>query len=397
MKKTINIILLLLLVAVRATACTSFVISGRITKDGRPMIFKNRDTPELNNHLVVKHGERFTFVAVADDKDKEVENVWQGYNERGFALVETDAYNLNGHEQSKVSHDGSVLRRALEVCETLEDFETLLDTLPKPLYMNSNIGVIDAQGGAAYYEVGNKGYVKYDANDPKVAPQGYLLRTNFGMSGDRSMDQGIERYLAISDIILRDVFSGELEAADLIRSIPRNLRHGLTHIDLRDYEPATDEEQVMVHFTDYIPRYLTASSTLIQGVKAGEDPSHLVAWNFIGSPLTTVAVPLMGTDHLPKVELGDENNHSLLCQQGLKRKEKLFPYVKGNGRNYMDLAQLINKQGTGILQRVMRQENEIFAKALPVIDAVRNDEPSAWKQLHQLYDWIDQQQSAELP
>ena len=35
-----------------STACTSFIVSGRVTKDGRPMIFKNRDTGEQNNVVV---------------------------------------------------------------------------------------------------------------------------------------------------------------------------------------------------------------------------------------------------------------------------------------------------------------------------------------------------------
>lgn len=51
----------------------------------------------------------------------------------------------------------------------------------------------------ACYETGNSGYVKFDANDPLQAPYGYLIRTNHGISGDRSMDQGLERFLAIQD------------------------------------------------------------------------------------------------------------------------------------------------------------------------------------------------------
>ena len=36
--------LALLLCQARAVACTSFIVSGKATPDGRPLIFKNRDT-----------------------------------------------------------------------------------------------------------------------------------------------------------------------------------------------------------------------------------------------------------------------------------------------------------------------------------------------------------------
>ena len=36
-----------------ANACTSFIVSGKVTKDGRPLIFKNRDTGNVNNVVVV--------------------------------------------------------------------------------------------------------------------------------------------------------------------------------------------------------------------------------------------------------------------------------------------------------------------------------------------------------
>lgn len=57
-------------------------------------------------------------------------------------------------------------------------------------------------------------------------------------------------------------------------------------------------------FIDYIPRYLTASAELIQGVKEGENPLFTIGWNIIGSPLATVAIPLMITPSgvLPKVK-----------------------------------------------------------------------------------------------
>ena len=56
----------------------------------------------------------------------------------------------------------------------------------------ANFGVIDAQGGAAYYETTNFSFTKIDANDPVVAPFGYLIRTNYSFTGTADDGYGPE-------------------------------------------------------------------------------------------------------------------------------------------------------------------------------------------------------------
>lgn len=383
-------------------ACTSFIVSGRVTPDGRPLIFKNRDTPNQNNHVVLVKGEKYRFLAVTGDDDKNVDMIWQGHNERGFAIFDTAAYNLNdstdekelagkGRDWYRHHGEGWIMKHALEICATLKDFENLLDTLPRPLGCNGNIAVMDAEGGVAYYEVSNRGYVKFDANDPKIAPYGYLIRTNHGFSGNRALDSGVERYLAIDRLMLDAGFTGNLNAEYLFNKIPRYLKHGLTGINLYDLEPADDSETKFFAFRDFIPRYLTASASLIQGVKKGEDPLHTVSYTIIGNTLTTVAIPLVISPEgkLPQAVLGSGNdNHSSLCQKGLILKGRLFPYKRGNGQDYINVAALINKAGTGILQRVLPIEKEILKKGEPVIDGIRKDKPD-YKSLYEYYDWVD--------
>lgn len=393
MKKSILLFILLLSALTELDACTSFIISGRITPDGRPLLFKNRDTEDLNNHLVVIQGARYRFEGVTGDRDKNANNIWMGHNEAGFAIMNTAAYNLNGKRKDVIENDGKVMRRALEICATLKDFEHFLDTLKCPRHLDSNFGVIDAEGGCAYYEAGDSSYVKYDVNDPDIAPNGYLVRTNHAMSGDRSMDKGIERYLAISDLMNRNYYSGKLSAEELITSVPRYLTHGLTHVNLLENIPADTTEHVMVNFTDFIPRYLTSSAVLYQGVKKGENPLHTIAWTIIGNPLTTVVVPIIGFDHLPKILTGNNRNQSELCQKGMSRKNILFPYSKGNGRNYLDRARLVNKAGTGILQQVQLSERFILQHAVEPINSMRSNDRDFTKKLYAFYQWIDDNQN----
>ncbi len=42
-------------------ACTSVIVSGRVTKDGRPLIFKNRDTSTLHNMTIIGQGQVATI------------------------------------------------------------------------------------------------------------------------------------------------------------------------------------------------------------------------------------------------------------------------------------------------------------------------------------------------
>ena len=81
-----------LLMPSTSTGCTSFIVSGRATKDGRPMIFKNRDTGDQNNVVVVVQGELYRYMGIAASWDKKPISIWGGHNEAGFAIINTAKY-----------------------------------------------------------------------------------------------------------------------------------------------------------------------------------------------------------------------------------------------------------------------------------------------------------------
>lgn len=394
------IIVTLLGCATKLNACTSVIVSGKVTPDGRPYIFKNRDTPNQDNLVVSVQGCRYHFIAIVGRQDSLNLNVWSGHNEAGFAIANTAAYNLNGRQKpgqprpNDDEKDGNLMYHALSTCATLHDFEHLLDSIKQAkgtLHSNSNFAVLDAQGGVAYYETGNNGYVKFDANDPLQAPYGYLIRTNHGMSGERTMDQGLERYLAIQDYMTRAGFEGNLGFEPVIRKVTRTLTHGLTHLNLWDFAPQDDSQPVYFPFRDFIPRWHTASAQVIQGVKKGENPSLTIAWTIPGSTLTTVAIPLWITPkgELPKVVTRNNEGHATLVDAGFILKKQLFPIERGNGADYINLSRLINHAGTGILQQIEPVETEIFRKAQSVIKTIRRNNCTG-KETTEFYQWIDQ-------
>ena len=194
MKKRILISLVALLAVVMAMdACTSAIVSGKLTANGRPLMWKNRDTNDLNNRVerIMAHDGLMEFVALFDARDLQDTAAWMGFNEAGFAIMNTASYNLNGNDGVKnMDREGELMRYALERCKTVDDFEGLLKTLPKPLGVEANFGVIDAAGNGAYFETGNFKYVKFDLAD---APEGILTRTNYSYSGEKDKGMGYVR------------------------------------------------------------------------------------------------------------------------------------------------------------------------------------------------------------
>ncbi len=396
MRNKLFIICLITALAAKSLACTSILVSGKASKDGRPLLFKNRDTGTLSNILVDLQGETYRFTGIANAKDTLAHEIWGGYNEKGFSIINTANYNLN-KKNMKREREGEVMRAALGKCATLKDFETLLDTMPRPLCVNTNFGVIDAEGGCAYYETGNDGYTKFDANDPVTAPQGFLMRTNFGFTGDRTKDQGSERFSAIKEFMEKACADNNMEAVYLATRIPRYLKHGMTHIDLGNSLPENADDTTMMPFRDYIPRYITSSSILIQGVREKEPASHTIGWTIIGYPLTTVCVPivLLKGAPLPRTFAPDHKGKSWMAEKGLALKKRLFPYDVSNGHDYINVARLNNKKGTGLLQQTLSVENTIIEKSTPIISKMRKGDPLMEKEWREYYEWIDQYLQAQ--
>lgn len=189
-------------ISVPAFSCTSVIVSGRYTADGKAVMYKHRDASCTDVAVEYFSGEKYRLMGVvnSDWKTSPVANVkpgtpevWGGMNETGFAIMNTATYDLKDDDvpASCMDREGIVMYRALEICSTLEDFEHLLDTLTRPMGVEANFGVIDAFGGAAYYEVNNHSWVKFDVN---AEPAGYRVVTNFTWTGRVRDRRGEDRY-----------------------------------------------------------------------------------------------------------------------------------------------------------------------------------------------------------
>lgn len=191
--KRIAFSVLLLLFAAPSYACTTVIVSAKASATGRPLMWKQRDTGAEFNYMAFFPSEdgRYSYTGVVNTADTERESVWCGSNEAGFSIMNAMSYGLSPLITSDRPYEGMVMKRALEICRTVSDFEDYIESLPRPNGIESNFGVIDAEGGAAYFEVHDYGFTRFDVDD---APEGYLIRSNWSVTGRKGEGKGYDRY-----------------------------------------------------------------------------------------------------------------------------------------------------------------------------------------------------------
>lgn len=371
-------------------ACTTAIVSGKYTKDGRPILWKHRDTGHLQNIIHYFDDGKYNYLALVNADDLERSQIWVGYNSTGFAIMNAASYNLKSlSDSSKIAdREGILMKQALMHCSSLQDFETMLDTMQKPLGVESNFGCIDAKGGAAYYETNNYKYHKFDVNDPAIAPFGYIVKTNYSHFGRADDGYGYIRYMAAEELFYYGAAKHTLTPEYIIREGSRNLRHALTKRNLK--KEATNEDEKMVILQDFIPRHSTSASIAIQGVKENEDPTLSTMWTCLGWPLTSVTTPiwLAGGKNLPKFLTPSENGYAKMCKKGMKLKKLAFPIERGSGDKYMNINFLYRPNNNGITQKILSLENTIFEKTRTKLQQWYHSK-DVEKEIENYYLWLE--------
>ncbi len=344
-------------------ACTTAVISGKSTKDGRPILWKHRDSESYQNKLRLFTDGDFTYVGLINSDDSNGDQVWGGNNEFGFAIMNSASYNLREDKDTKFKdQEGVIMKKALQSCKTLEDFEKLLSNLPKPMGLEANFGVIDAQGGAAYFETSDESFVKFDANDKKIAPNGYIIRANYSFTGRENDGYGYIRQMNAEKEFFAAAGTNQLNPTFILKNQCRSLENFLTEDDVKSYQHLSENQNNFIVVKDCINRYISTSSIVIQGVKNNEDPKLTTMWTLLGFPLASVAVPiwsLKGID-LPQTVCAINDENAELCVKTLELKKKFFPVSRGAGEDYMNTTAAYNKEETGIVQQLVKTEDMIL-------------------------------------
>lgn len=391
-KRLVIFILVLLSGYTITKACTTAVISAKNSATGRSMIWKLRDTDNVENAMRYFEDGKYNYLGLVNSKDILGVDVWGGSNSAGFAIMNSASYNVNVGDTTKLKDmEGVFMKLALQTCASLQDLEKLLETYPKPRGLAAHFGVIDANGGAAYYEVNNWTWTKYDANDSKVAPNGYIIRTNYSESGTKDEGFGFIRREAAEKILSDALQNNKLDYRTVIQDFSRCSYHPVFGINYREKFEQGTNESAYVASDDLITRNSSASSIIVEGVKPGESPTLTTIWIQIGYPNTTISLPLWveGGKNIPAIlQYDPELKNSWLNEAGMKWKNACYPLTRSDGYHYLKLDELVNKDNNGFIQRIEPVEKEVFDKTDAMLLKWRSKMP-AKAEIKEYYDWLE--------
>jgi hypothetical protein len=333
--------------------CTIGVASAGATSDGRPLLWKIRDNTELpNNSVSFDTSYPNRFIAVTNSGDAEV---WMGVNERGFAVINSTSADLPGGTSGL--NNGLLMQRALGTCARMKQFILLLDsTNATGRRTQGNFGVIDSTGAAMMFEVGGSVYWKFDANDSIQAPEGYVLRTNFSVSGGGST--GVERYRRALAQIAEFRELDNLNYRQILRYHARDFsdQNSIPVSVPYPHEWSTTSPLGYIYSNLSICRRKSVSASVIVGVTSHEPPMLSTMWTILGQPATGIAVPYWPVGDSPVMASGDTT--SPLHDIASKIRSMLFDFPLN--QDYIDSYKLRDECGNGLWAMTFPAEDSIF-------------------------------------
>ncbi len=327
--KVITIVAALIVATLTAGACTSALVPAQYSATGRPLMWKHRDTGAEQNFVERVDGRGpYGYVALFNGGDSLLREAWMGMNDAGFAIMNTASYNLMPDTAKYKDREGELMSRALATCRTALDFEVMLQRMPKPMGVQANFGVMDADGALAYYETDDYGFRRYDATDSVT------IRTNFSFSGNATDGMGYIRYDNARQLLGPAVEAAAVAPETFTELCSRSFWHSLMHADMER------QGGRWVPDRDFIPRRISSASVVIEGMAPGEKPEDMVMWTVIGYPPVS-SVQAVTLDKVPDgLRPLCPDARSALCMQAVERKRMAFPIKRGSGPGYIDMDYL---------------------------------------------------------
>lgn len=350
-------------------ACTSAIVGIQRGAGGRWLLWKHRDSGHPDNYVrrIAATDSTLSYVALFNAADTASLESWIGFNEVGFAVMNTATYNLPAPAQTWQDREGFIMSRALATCRTLDDFRRLLVSYPGKRGVQANFGAIDAEGNGAYFETSDAGVEEF----PLDSLTGIATRTNYSFRGTAEPLAGLKRHTSelhqLDSLLLIDrpwAPAGKLGAEDFTEVLSRSF---LLPVYLHDKEKNSPKENPGVdagisagYFTnpygqhayqvcdlldgqvktladngDVISRHNSSASVVIEGPLPGEDPAKtIVMWTLIGFPaLSTVEAVTL--DSVPASLLpSPATGRSALADSVAAMRRKAFIPVAGKKRKF---------------------------------------------------------------
>jgi len=325
-------------------ACSAVIISGKYTADGKPLMLKVRDQSEdlQNNNVQFFKGPTYSYMGTVSNALKPYRKkggVSAGMNSAGLCVITLTSHCFDGDStigKSKVSINDF----ALGSCKSIEEFEKKAAKLI-PMGNKCNMGIIDAYGGAAFYEFNGRDWKKYDINDPADAPEGWMCMTNYSLTGDLTLGGGFDRMMA-AESIMRDFKKNadgkyEMTAQELWNAFGRIFRNEV--VGVRDLDDIAQFKYFCS--TGFMIRSNTCALLTFEGVPAGTDPKFTILWNQLGNPVCAPVIPLLPTDEnmIPDYIWTEGEGSAIFAKSWELRNKYIFPLDFPSGRlSYFDVA-----------------------------------------------------------
>ena len=185
MKKVFLLLMFFVVAQIDASACTSAAVSAARSSEGVPLLWKHRDSKFSNTRVDYVSGGKYAYTAVVPNNDEYRGSIYAGINEKGLAFMSLTTYSLPCATEeewkacTRKNAKGSMQRLGLRNCATVDEFEDMLRTTKRKNKYNSNIGVADGTGAAAYFEIWDLGYRRYDVSERE---EGFDVRANFSFA-----------------------------------------------------------------------------------------------------------------------------------------------------------------------------------------------------------------------
>jgi len=346
-----------------ALGCTVAVVSGKATPDGRPLLWKNRDAAAVDNKMMFFRGEKFAFVAVVSSERTDPGSVWAGLNTEGLAVMNSAASDL-GTESRPGDQNGVFIKAALGECATVAEFEAFLERTKGQYDLAADFGVIDAGGEACFFEASSENFVKFDARDPRVAPFGYIVRTNYAFtSSDPLEGGGFIRFERVSRLFERARAEKRLDLGFILREASRDLVHEKLHSHPLDRPlPADPAAPLYINTNDTINRNSTVSVSVFHGAPSRARADLATMWVLLGQPVAGVAVPVWpAAVAVPSATAGEKT--APLCDFDRALVSYLYPDSRGRMAGYLNVNRLRTCGGEGVLPKLLRIEAEVMSRA----------------------------------
>jgi len=380
--------LLALIFATRTWACDVAVVSGKVTTDGKPLIWKNFDNSSSDRQQVAyfpakKSGPGGYLMVYRFENGMKLLNNGSaitpsgGVNESGFAIAGTSVYQDYNLMAEPVNINTVLMEEALATCTTLAEFESLLKRWPYYHWgtvISANFVVIDAKGGAALYECFtghlNTGlnlmqFRKNDANTGKITNQygwtlkraqsnfiGFHIMTNYNYYIPWNVGQ--DRKYRAEALLTQLATEKRINYRTVMREVAK---------DVVGKQVQTDLSSETNYSTTYcLSRNATRSSIVVSGVASGDNPRLATMWVNLGEPSVGVFVPFFaaarGTSELARVDTyangaWRDYDDSCLLNQAISARETYGSLIYSSNEgdviwgmydNYINKVELANVQ-----------------------------------------------------